>query len=494
MIKYVSSLSLIFLTIGLVQGPQSSAAPSSSPDPCAVALNKDLIVSVRTQSQQYSYLSIIDKETYQELKRNGGLAATIPIVDALVKASANYDDFSKKREAFFQEQRYNSDIREAEQYLSIQTNPIAYKYWSACTLEYARQNVGFYVWKEQEDRQTVTISYYFHSPSGTQTSWNTYSQLTGGKVEGCPNGQVFPRGKKLTANAGGTIIIQRINNQPLVAVLGPEGYSAKPIVSSWSDVAESVVGRVTVSVTTNASVPRLIGTRSTSAVSEDRHNQRCPGGNAPCSPDRKWSASGVPLAISVAAPHFLQEAHVTCNGIPDQVAAARDDLRKSMSAIHRSLAEKIDKEWASVCAYTWGIGSVVITPNSQNVAVTPYSYTRPTKFTLQANEYEPAARQVTTENAFSIQQGKTFTFRVPKDSTARLRVMLDSGETELAAGGSSPDNSIKFVSMVDVGDGYIAYNYEFARLTRREHLLVKPSSKIIPGLESSKLRWVDAGQ
>lgn len=57
-----------FLFVPSVFGQTTSTANCG----CNAALTKDIFSNVRTDKQQYAFLSRIDKETFDELKRGGG--------------------------------------------------------------------------------------------------------------------------------------------------------------------------------------------------------------------------------------------------------------------------------------------------------------------------------------------------------------------------------------------------------------------------------------
>jgi hypothetical protein len=67
---------------------------------CEAALKKDFVQTISTDEQKYSYVSQIDQTQYEELKHSGGGGISIPFLDELLNASANWSDFQARRSTY----------------------------------------------------------------------------------------------------------------------------------------------------------------------------------------------------------------------------------------------------------------------------------------------------------------------------------------------------------------------------------------------------------
>ena len=224
-----------FLFVPSVFGQTTSTANCG----CNATLTKDIFSNVRTDKQQYAFLSRIDKETFDELKRGGGATISIPIVKGLIDASANYDEFRQKRERYFQEISYQSNSELEIRELQIVTSPIAYPYWAQCMSHCATNRTGPFAWKDREDENLVVMMVYYHAPPGGG-SVRVNSQLDGGST-GAPAGSIFPLNQMISSNETLPVIIRRTPVTPstprraVTAVVSAGGFAAEAIVSEWKN-------------------------------------------------------------------------------------------------------------------------------------------------------------------------------------------------------------------------------------------------------------------
>lgn len=85
-------------------------------DDCDGLLAPDITEIKKDVATALSYLSIINKENFDQQKKAFGAGATIPIAEALVKASANYDDFKVRRDKLYSEYKFDYDFKDLSQY------------------------------------------------------------------------------------------------------------------------------------------------------------------------------------------------------------------------------------------------------------------------------------------------------------------------------------------------------------------------------------------
>jgi len=148
----------LLVTIGQVASGQEVRDTCS----CNVALNKDLLIRVRTLDDELSFLKIIDSKTFHELRSSASVDVEIPIVKGLLSASADFAEFEKRRTEYFERVVYDKSRREAEQILQQVTSPVAYRYWAECKSTCALQNSGFWAWKESENSKSMLVTVFWN--------------------------------------------------------------------------------------------------------------------------------------------------------------------------------------------------------------------------------------------------------------------------------------------------------------------------------------------
>src|SRR5919109_5289525 len=235
-----------------------AASQATEASACNPALARDRVPTLRATQQRWAYLNRIDQETFELLKKDldGGLS--IPVVDLFIKPSASYGEFVDRREKFFQEINYTSDLAYEEPLLNLVTDPLTYTASAACMEQFAKRHVGFHAWKRMDRRDGIVIDYYWHPPAGVSSA-RAVGEITGGSVRGVSRGRAFPPGHLL--------------------------------------------------------VPNEKGTMESGATSANNRNVAC-GNATDCSPDRKWRASSIELTMDAGEGRVFRGAHVTCVGMP----------------------------------------------------------------------------------------------------------------------------------------------------------------------------------
>jgi hypothetical protein len=428
------------------------ASQQNDPSACNAALAKDRVQILRTIHQRYAYLNRIDRETYEQLKKDIEAGLTIPMVDVFIKASVSYSAFVERRERFFQEINYTADLPYEEHLLRLVTEPVAYTAFAACMEQFAKQHVGFYVWKKMDRPEGIVADYYWHAPFGAKSA-PAVSVITGGTVRDAPKGRAFPRGKRFEPNEGGTLEIRRNPGASTqLATIGARGYNTHPLLSVYR--LYEVVGTVVLTLT--FATEREAGPREIGVTSGNNHNSACR--NAPhCSPDRKWSASLDGLTLDAGEGHVFRGAHVHCVGMGPELRAAVEEL-KSGNAWERTVAAAAERSYAHVCAFSQVVEAPVDGARTINAQV--LSWTRPTHFVLRATAVEPQSTVDTTQKTM-IGPGQTLVVRVPSSAASAVILARACGaETAVTPGESSPDRRLVYVGQVGIGDE-IAYLYRY---------------------------------
>jgi hypothetical protein len=441
-----------FLTFsGILATPLASQ--QNDPSVCNAALAKDRLQILRTGHQRYAYLNRIDRETYEQLKKDIEAGLTIPGVDVFIKASASYNAFVERRERFFQEMNYTADLAYEEYLLQLVTEPVAYTAFAACMEQFAKQHVGFYAWKTMDRPDGIVADYYWHAPFGAKSA-RAVSEITGGSARDAPKGRAFPPGKRFQPNEGGTLEIRgNPGASTLLATIGARGYSTHPLRSLYR-LGAGPIGTVMLRLT--FATEREVGPREMGVTSGNNRNVAC--GNAPhCSPGRKWRASLHELTLDAGEGHVFRGAHVHCVGMPPDLRAAVEEL-KSGNPQERTVATAYESVYAHVCAFSQVVQAPVDGARTINAQV--LSWTRPTHFVLRATVVEPQSTVDTTQR-FTIGPGQTVIVRVPSSaSSAVILARACGGETAATPGETSRDRRLLDMGKVGIGDE-IAYLYRY---------------------------------
>jgi hypothetical protein len=391
-----------------------------SPDACAVALKKDIIQVVKSANQQYAYLNVIDQQTFDELKRDAGASASIPLTAGLLGVSANYSEFEQKRAAFFQQVGYNESSAQSESDLRVVTSDAAYRAFTSCMEILAHSQYGFTAYKTAETKDAVVVEYVYHPTPGTTMPLALTGAVINGHVDGVPPGIVFPNGYSVIANGSGTVQIHRDNANDMTITLQGSGYSAtvvsrfdaRPVPRTGS--AQVVLSRLRTTTATSDATPASSGwTRNNNSVG-------CDGST--CSSDGRWRADRVEIAMDAPPGTKLSNPTVTCESSADPgVCNFRDtDILE--------IRQNGTRAYASLRAFSrpsrWTLHAVV----NRTVSV-PYDDAQP---------------------AQPFEGGGIVMFIVPKDASGAIVNVSYSGQSlAVQPGRNSVDGTMTFLGTVD---------------------------------------------
>ncbi|MDP1916411.1 MAG: hypothetical protein Q8L14_09210 [Myxococcales bacterium] len=153
---------------------------------CKTALEKDQLHIIETTQQQYAYLAVLSQENFEELKRSGGgefgFFAKIPIVSALISASANFNDFQTRRQKLFSEVGYSGSEATSRDILQKVTNEAAYPVFRDC-MRTCRDN-GLFLSVTNCGPQVAGFELLYRPASNSPGTMS--SGITGGSVVGLP--------------------------------------------------------------------------------------------------------------------------------------------------------------------------------------------------------------------------------------------------------------------------------------------------------------------
>lgn len=187
-----------------------SGASAQNNDPCGcdAALAKDVFSLTHSKEKEVAFLKIIDQKTFEEAKSKGGFGVSIPVVDAILNASANWADFNTKRTSYFQSIGYNASEKESMDVFISATSAIAYSAWAQCKQNCALSHTGLTIWKESEDRDSIVVSIFFQAPVGVSKVKLT-GNISNGSTQGLPGGNLVPANTFILASEKKSFLITR---------------------------------------------------------------------------------------------------------------------------------------------------------------------------------------------------------------------------------------------------------------------------------------------
>src|SRR5208282_3031618 len=152
-----------------------SLAAADEPDSlaiCNAALAKDLTTIISTSEQDIEFLRLVDRRTFEQAHDKLSFGATLPISDAILKASTDWDKFQENRSSYLEKSGYKSHSKASDfQHFEI-TSAIAYTEWGKCIQTLAsRSKEGLFVWKVKDDENSVVAKIYYKVPDSTQQKY-----------------------------------------------------------------------------------------------------------------------------------------------------------------------------------------------------------------------------------------------------------------------------------------------------------------------------------
>lgn len=410
-----------------------AAAQDSAAETCRPALMKDIVTIMSSDQQKYSYFSQIDEKVYQQLKIDASAGVSIPLLGDMLdvlKASADYSQFSEKRREYFQRIGYTQDTARETKDIRIVTSPIAYTAWSQCVLALASSKKSLTIFKSQEDKDTVHVIIRNSSPVSVKLT----SDLLGGSVSGQAEGKAFKNGTKLGAAGEKPVLIRRSGASALkLSIESTPPFEGLFVASEWGNPpAPALAG----SLTTNFEESRVEerGTkRSDPKDTPELHEVRCR--YQPCS--GVWQLAHDSISLTATAGRKLKNPRIVCH----------QDNRRACS-------------WANEP----GNARCVL---GQNDTVAQCSYTtgsRKHSIALLADEYEIVTNPAPSkQEAVLLFSGGDFLLRVPtRAKSAHFDYKTATGTSGFTPGdASSPDGKIVLLGHEDKPDAsYFTYRFQ----------------------------------
>lgn len=125
---------------------------------CDAALAKDRIEQSEEGFEHLYYLSQIENNEYEQLKKS----AEGNYKYKLLKASANYSDFKEKVKNEIKKTELETGYQYKSNYYESRTSPIAYEAWGRCMELCAGK--GLILWISDEDENTIALKLRYNPP------------------------------------------------------------------------------------------------------------------------------------------------------------------------------------------------------------------------------------------------------------------------------------------------------------------------------------------
>lgn len=412
---YCTSRALLLLLVMVNVGarPAESAAPESPGEACRPALFKDVLSYISNDQQRFSYFSQIEEKTFERMKAETSAHAAIPLIRLgdmvdILKASANYKQFSEKRREYFQRVGYTQDNAREVRDLQIVTSPVEYRAWARCMEAFAKDRQTVVIYKNQEDSKAVHVVIR----NGTPVTVKLWSDLLNARVSSQDKGKAFKDGTHLEAGGSLPILLQRNGMEALkLSIRTDPAFSGLFIESEWGSVQKSKL-KGTLQIAFGSSRIEDRGQkRGDTWDTPDLHDKKC--GQAPCTRDSKWQMANGTLRIIAAQGRKLRNPRVICDADNQGACAWANEAATAKCTVEEG-------------------------GNRASCAVTTGS--RSHRIVIVADEYEIIVENNSriVEQPVLLFEGSQFTLRVPnKAKGAILEYQTPSGSGALKPGEQS---------------------------------------------------------
>lgn len=269
---------------------------------CVKVLAKDYYADARYRHLESDFLKTIDSQSYQELKKDGGISA---IVEG-VPLGANYSEFNTTRNSYLEKQHYSHSEDEARKIIRTVTSDRAYVAYEAC-LRSADTGAALRVWASKETMDSIELRVLYRNPPSTPNILLT-GTVEGGTVTGAPEGSLWTEEqKKWGVNQEKLFKIKRTagTSETTINVTPEDG--SPPIAMSF----QRADGIVTLKYDGALDVLRKSGVVGTAVNTPNNDNNKggCPNSTGH---EGKYCRSRTDFSIQTTPPKFLRNVVPHC--------------------------------------------------------------------------------------------------------------------------------------------------------------------------------------
>jgi hypothetical protein len=227
------------LLCGIIFATSISTLPARADDPCGcnAVLAPSTQILESDERIALHFLNILEETSYEEAKKEGAGAITLPIEGVPLKFGGSYGDASEARRTRFQRLGFSSSRDESLKYLSSMVPSEQVRAWADC-----KQSCGkeLSCWIRSASAETVVLRVAWR-PTGNRTGTVTSSAVKGAVAKNAaPVGQLFPEGKSFESGYSESVLLERAAGSEVIVLLTVSGNPCDLTIEAVNTAAETV--------------------------------------------------------------------------------------------------------------------------------------------------------------------------------------------------------------------------------------------------------------
>jgi hypothetical protein len=180
-----------------------TSAVSAQQQNCDAALVLQTSSQVTQTSYQLHWLSLVDEESFNQLKRNVDIGATFPVEGIPINGYADYAAFDQARRRYLAQQSYSTSFSDARSALAIYLHPEQLTAWLECK-RIQTHGLTTYIQNPSATSVTVVIGWQ-PAPEGARPARLAVT-VSGGQIVGSTPARI-------KVNAKVTVLVRRAPNE-----------------------------------------------------------------------------------------------------------------------------------------------------------------------------------------------------------------------------------------------------------------------------------------
>ncbi len=308
------------------------AQPASVRD-CVPVLAKDYFSYAEKNNLQEDFLRTIDSESWRRVKEDASMGGSA--YGGLFSGSNTYSQFDEQRNSYLERLHYTRNSQQALNILQITTGDRAYKAYESC-LKSIATGPALVVWASRETMDEIDLRVrYINAPEIKEM--DLYGTVTGGSVDGEPQGMIWSKGGTFRHNNRWGINQEKPFVIKRTPGTGETNLTVKAADGSppFSQSFKRADGLLTLSyIGTLDAFRRPLSDSLKSPNNDERRDSGCL--NYVAMHDGKFCTSRTTVTITTTAPRFLKNATSSCGGgnacawtYPPVVSISPDQLKAS---------------------------------------------------------------------------------------------------------------------------------------------------------------------
>lgn len=257
---------------------------------CDGVLIPTVEIAKSDRTTELTYLIVIDKSEYEKLKSGGSAGLSIPIVEVIVKASANWSDFQERRSRYLEAQQFRYSESDSRSYLKTYLPDNVVSAWAKCMTD----NAGVAVYARSVTPTTFALRLEWDPPGGVASAGAEVG-VGGGTIDGKATLKTT-----LTGRSKASWIVTHDREADVTVVANVQGYTDDLVVRRAVLTGQAIlyVARLDERVVESRQ-------RCSDVVDTDNlHNVRCRDGCSNCGGDNKWCHTDRTFEILPSEPEW----------------------------------------------------------------------------------------------------------------------------------------------------------------------------------------------